>query len=858
MASGGDAREIMGMPAVGGPVQPPPKKVKVVAGPRVTGMKREIQDLQGDHAPPIPLTHNKYKSKPAYMNKAFKPRPYELRPFQNNARTDGLVFRHWKRKRPESDATVLNRTNGEDSMMVDVDSDQNHKQENRVIPILRYDDEFPLEKYNIKVDVPTYTDDEYEQLLKSDDWTKEETTYLMELCQTYDLRWFVIGDRYEKQDIPLPPHIQNSTLVNGDAMAVDSMEIPTVYPDRSLEDLKARYYFISSTMIEKRNPQSNMNEREWKNWDLAARYDRDKETQRKRLAESLFARSEDEATEEKLLLAELKRILKDEDDWLASRQDITQRLDFSPTKSRRDALPDGQENLMERSSAGLSLVLQQLLTKERANKGLRRPPGMTDMSGAASNASSGGPTWEKGHHPNQYSRRNTMQSQASEDAAQTPTTGPQKKGSMVAPPSIRQLTPAEEAKYGVAHPAERMTSGVSFRNERAAKIATAKSQIQTQKIQGALAELGVPVRLVMPTERTVREFEVLVGEINLLLEVRKHAEKVRSEIAVYEGVRKRRLAEEGGQSQPNGDSLETDKTMNDSALAMDADMNMEDSNLEAANAAAGTDTQDQPTTNGAGRERPDENEDEDVNEEEAEESKLDQAAEDEDEDADEQTKRARRGSSDRSYGEDENDEDAEGDEEGEDGPQGDEEEDDQAVAADEDSDEDDIGQGLGEDNDEVEEDEEEDAGPDDQVEGEEEEEEQEQDAEDEAEVEAKAEDEDEEQQDSDNDNEDDGDDSGDVAEAQPDEIAEIKASDNEADETANTNDNDVAVHSEDGGEEAETAEEQGPPRTRKASAAASAVSAVSAIHKRSASVVSEASRAGSTSNRSAGGRKRRK
>lgn len=887
MAAAGDARDILGMPAVGGPVQPPTKKAKVVAGPRVTGMKREIQDLQGDHAPPIPLTHNKYKSKPAYMNKAFKPRHYELRPFQNNARTDGLVLRHWKRKRPTSDAVVLSGVSGrekslqddEDSRMIDADAGQNGNLENGVTPILRYDDEFPLEKFNVRVDVPSYTDEEYDLLLKSDDWTKEETDYLMGLCKSYDLRWFVISDRYEKTVIPLPPHIRNNNLVNGDAMITDSIEIPTVYPDRTLEDLKARYYSISSTMIEKHNPPSDMNEREWKNWDLANRYDSEQEKQRKRLAESLFARSEDEATEEKLLLAELKRILKDEDDWLASRQDVASRLDFSPTKSRRDALPDGQESLMERTSAGLSLVLQQLLTKERANKGLRRPTSITDMNGAANTASSGGPTWEKGHHPNQYSRRNTMQSQASEDAAQTPTIGPQKKGSMVAPPSIRQLTPAEEAKYGVTHPTERITSGVSFRNERAAKIATAKSQVQTQKIQSALAELGVPVRLVMPTERVVREFEVLVGEINLLLDVRKHYEKVTSEIAVYEGVRKRRLAEEGGEEQPNGQITEIDKPATELGLPqnMDVDAGMEDSGLEAAaNANTSADAQDPQKSDAVGDRRQDEDEDEDM--EDVDESKLDQA--DEDEGAEERTKSVRRASSNRSYGDDENEEDVVDNDEDEGEEEANEEEDEDegppAAAAEDESDEDDIGKGLGEDNDEVEEDEDVDIELNADAENEEPEED-----EDEADQEENAQD-----QDDDDDGGEDNDDNADdiAANSQSEEEADDDVDDaddaNDADEQNgvaavndaddNDNDNDVAIHTENEGE-GDEAEEQGleqgeepeteaeaeaePPRTRKASAAASAVSAVTAAHKRSASVISDTSRAGS-SRSGGGGRKR--
>ena len=46
-----------------------------------------------------------------------------------------------------------------------------------------------------------YTNDEYEQLLRSEStaagWTREETDHLMDLCDVYDLRFTVIADRFE-------------------------------------------------------------------------------------------------------------------------------------------------------------------------------------------------------------------------------------------------------------------------------------------------------------------------------------------------------------------------------------------------------------------------------------------------------------------------------------------------------------------------------------------------------------------------------------------------------------------------------------------------------------------------------------
>ena len=53
----------------------------------------------------------------------------------------------------------------------------------------------------IQAQVFRYTNDEYEQLLRSESnasgWTREETDQLMDLCDLFDLRFTVIADRFE-------------------------------------------------------------------------------------------------------------------------------------------------------------------------------------------------------------------------------------------------------------------------------------------------------------------------------------------------------------------------------------------------------------------------------------------------------------------------------------------------------------------------------------------------------------------------------------------------------------------------------------------------------------------------------------
>ena len=60
------------------------------------------------------------------------------------------------------------------------------------------DDEYlPFDDFTSKVWIPQYSREEYEAFLRSDDWSFEETNYLLQLCELYDLRFFVIADRYE-------------------------------------------------------------------------------------------------------------------------------------------------------------------------------------------------------------------------------------------------------------------------------------------------------------------------------------------------------------------------------------------------------------------------------------------------------------------------------------------------------------------------------------------------------------------------------------------------------------------------------------------------------------------------------------
>ena len=503
MASAGDVRDIFNLGT--GPRQPAPKKKKrVETKPRPAGISKEVQALMGDSVPPVAILEQKqYKQKPSIAQKLFKPRHWGERQFSHKARDDGLSLRHWKRSIPNTARahaiTTPTDTEMTDSFKEAIDT--------------RYEDEFPSEKWNVEPEIPSYSDEVYESSFESEDWTREETDYLMDLCRDYTLRWITIADRYDSE----------------------SIKAGQSYPSRTMEQMKARYYTIAAKTLETQTPASNMTSVEFQLWEKMKNFDAKTETLRKEQVKKLFERTKDEADEERMLLEELHRITKNEEDFIRLRRDLYSRLESAPA-IRRTERGEEQSTAMYQTSQGLSMLLQTLLAKERK---LKRP--MTNGEQAT-------PVDPRRGQPNQHSRRETMESQDG---------GPQKKGSVTAP-NVRTLSAAEELKFGVAHPTDRLTSGVQFRHEKINRLTLAKTQSQTSKIQVALAELGVPPRLVMPTERVCREFERLINALNILLDARKTSDRIADQIRVLEQNRRLRLGETTEGEVLSGDAMEVD------------------------------------------------------------------------------------------------------------------------------------------------------------------------------------------------------------------------------------------------------------------------------------------------------------
>ena len=253
MASSADVRDIMGLGGASGSSEitremilgpDKPKKYKKPDGPRrPEGMARELYNLlysdNKDVPPLIPTDTGKdkgYKQLKAKLGMR-KVRPWKWMPFTNPARKDGLVLYHWRRSADEGK-------------------------------------EYPFARFNRKLEMPTFSDVEYQNHLVVDGWSREETEHLLDLCGLLDLRFTVIHDRWDRE---------------------------TYKTERSIEDLKERYYGICEKLETLHADPSKAASKTFA-------FDADHERRRKEQLKRLYNRTQEQIEEEEMLRAELKKI----------------------------------------------------------------------------------------------------------------------------------------------------------------------------------------------------------------------------------------------------------------------------------------------------------------------------------------------------------------------------------------------------------------------------------------------------------------------------------------------------------------------------------------------------------------------
>ncbi|RMY74757.1 hypothetical protein D0863_03033 [Hortaea werneckii] len=335
------------------------------------------------------------------------------------------------------------------------------------LPLRRWNREAPplpdsqsserFSKYNVVPEVPTYTPELYEKDLTDPSWTKDETDYLMETYQECSGKWPVIIDRYESER------------------------------PRTMEDLKARFYFISSRILSHQTPISSMTGPEYDLYETLKSFDPHREGSRKKLAEGHLSRSRSEVDEETVLLGELQRIMLHQSTLDAEREDLRRRLHH----------PQADSNGYQYStSQALTTLWQQLLQADKARRVQRLRSTDTQP------------------RPNQP------------QASAPPPPAPAENETST------DLSKADLTRFGVIQANEKLPSGISFASDRLSKPRVAKSQIQTEKISTLLQHIGVPELIPLPTVPVIEQFETIMSKVHTLLDMRKLAEKEEQELRV--------------------------------------------------------------------------------------------------------------------------------------------------------------------------------------------------------------------------------------------------------------------------------------------------------------------------------------
>lgn len=193
-------------------------------------------------------------------------------------------------------------------------------------------------KYAVAPSVPQYDHDTFEKHLASAGWTEQETDYLINTFAECNGKWPVVADRYDYAD-----------------------------SDRTMEDLKARFYTVEAALLQISTPITSMTASQYNQYETLTNFNAAQETSRKKLAEGHLYRRANEVDEETVLLGELQRIMLNQATLDSQREELRHRLD-SPSPSTN--------GYSYNTSQALTGLWQQLLTQDRMKKNPRlRPTG---------------------------------------------------------------------------------------------------------------------------------------------------------------------------------------------------------------------------------------------------------------------------------------------------------------------------------------------------------------------------------------------------------------------------------------------------------------------------------------------------
>ncbi|KAF7457241.1 homeodomain-like containing protein [Cryptosporidium felis] len=152
---------------------------------------------------------------------------WEWTGFNNNARTDSLMLFHWSKVQSQRLQNSISALNCETNVC-----NKSRIKDNYSTPIILEEDSkkdnafhgYYFSKFNRHPTVYGFQSEQYNKYIKDidPDWSEEDTRILFDLCKEFDLRFIIIHDRYT----------------------------PLTGKQRTLEQLKQRYYSVSKKLVE--------------------------------------------------------------------------------------------------------------------------------------------------------------------------------------------------------------------------------------------------------------------------------------------------------------------------------------------------------------------------------------------------------------------------------------------------------------------------------------------------------------------------------------------------------------------------------------------------------------------------------
>ncbi|KIO31111.1 hypothetical protein M407DRAFT_221649 [Tulasnella calospora MUT 4182] len=482
MATAADVRDILNLPQ--NPLGTKNVAKKTPQTRKEAGITRELYQLIGDSAPTLVAQYArpKLKAKPELGRPKVK---WEWKEFQHSNRADALAMHHWTKTSPAQP-----------------------------------EEEYPFAKYsNIPPIAYEYSSEEYSRLLEDPDWSREETDYLFALVKEYDVRFFVIYDRYD---------------------------FPEGKP-RSMQDLKARYYHICRKLIKSR---PFAGDEQTKNQVMSSySYDKVREDQRRNYLNGLFSRTPAQIAEEEALYIECKRIEQNERRFQRERDDLLRTL---------AGMESGLASLSLRvDDPTNSLPPLNIGSRPRVP---RRSDGMELDSPVANNNMIAMPSPYSG--PSSLPGTGGRQKSGSVSGGATP-----KQPLSI---SLSSAPAVPETSFDPVHcltqpTAPLTTSSLTTKTHkpvhfRSSLIPQPKSSLK-QKVNAAIQEMGVhPERLVMPTAANLEKLEGLQAAAGGLLDMKKALDRVEQEIRINKA--RLRGGSEAGETDADGTG-ETDRGRTD-------------------------------------------------------------------------------------------------------------------------------------------------------------------------------------------------------------------------------------------------------------------------------------------------------